>query len=313
MTKMGASNAIRKILLFCLTAMPLAISAQPSRQKTSVVHAGDVDLSYEVHGSSPGVPIIFANGGPGFPLQITSRAAAWSKLAAQRTLIFYDQRGLGSSRLLRPDAPQTLDAQVADLEALRRSLGAEKIIIAGHSWGGVIAMGYAAAYPEHVEKMILIDSARPNWNEESVNTLDAFFPDIRQQARNLEKQGDTPEIQDEAYRLHLAMLFYSDRNRRTFENQIKGIKLNYQVNEANVNAMKTVDLWPQLKALKIPTLILTGRFDANIPPSVAWKIHNAIAGSKFVVFSKSGHFPFVEEPGRFVSVIDEFIQMDLSQ
>ena len=113
--------------------------------------------------------------------------------------------------------------------------------------------------------MILIDSARPNWNEESVNTLDAFFPDIRQQAEDLKKQGDTPEIQDETYHLHLAMLFYSDTNRRTFENQIKGIKLNYQVNEANMNAMKTVDLWPQLKALKIPTLILTGRFDANIP------------------------------------------------
>ena len=85
MTNIAASNAIRKILLLCFTAVPWVLSAQPSRQKTSVVHTGDVDLSHEVHGSSPGVPIIFANGGPGFPLQITSRAAAW--ISADSTVL----------------------------------------------------------------------------------------------------------------------------------------------------------------------------------------------------------------------------------
>ncbi len=299
------AKKLKRVLLLLSISLSGPLSAQTHPLKTGIAHSTDVDISFEIHGSlrsKTEVPIIFANGGPGFPLQITSRAEAWEEFSKQRPIVFYDQRGLGASRLLNPDAPQTLDAQVADVEALRKSLGVEKIVIAGHSWGGNIAMGYAEAYPQHVEKMILVDSARPNWNEESIGTLDSFFPDTMEQSRSAKKNDDDPKSWDEEYSRHLSMLFYSEENRRAFEAQAKGIRLDRKINAANAESMKTVNQWPQLQTMKIPTLVITGRFDANIPPSTAWKIHKAIAGSKFVAFSKSGHFPFVEEPDHFVAV-----------
>jgi proline iminopeptidase len=301
---------LHKYLLLFYISIPGVLSAQLQQPKVGIAHTNDVDLSYEVHGSlhaSNTVPIIFANGGPGLPRH-ASRAAAWDELAKHQTIVFYDQRGLGSSRLINPGAAQTLDAQVADVEALRRSLGVEQIIMAGHSWGGNIAMGYAAAYPQHVKKLILIDSARPNWYETPLTTQDSFFPEIMEQIRVLEKHDDNAEVSDEELRLDLDTMFYSDANRQTFGSLIKGVRLNGEIYSANEESMKTVNQWPQVRAMHIPTLIISGRFDAVLPPSTAWDLHKAIAGSKFVVFSKSGHFPFIEEPDRFVSVLNEFVQ-----
>ena len=59
--------------------------------------------------------------------------------------------------------------------------------------------------------------------------------------------------------------------------------------------------------MRSPTLVITGRFDANIAPSVAHKLHKAIANSKFVDFEHSGHLPFYEEQKDFVKLIDEFL------
>jgi len=67
------------------------------------------------------------------------------------------------------------------------------------------------------------------------------------------------------------------------------------------------DMWPVLPTLKMPTLVLTGRYDINVAPSTAWKIHKAIPGSSWEVFEKSGHLPYFEEPERFARVVEKFL------
>jgi len=68
-----------------------------------------------------------------------------------------------------------------------------------------------------------------------------------------------------------------------------------------------VDLGPELGKFHFPTLVLTGRFDANVAPSVAWKIHRGIPGSEFTVFERSGHLPFYEEPAAFLERVERFL------
>jgi proline iminopeptidase len=55
-------------------------------------------------------------------------------------------------------------------------------------------------------------------------------------------------------------------------------------------------------------MVMTGRFDMNVAPIVAWKIHKAIPGSRLVVLDRSGHLPFYEEPERFKQVVEEFLE-----
>ena len=75
------------------------------------------------------------------------------------------------------------------------------------------------------------------------------------------------------------------------------------MNEALNADLGKLDMWPVLPSLTMPTLVATGRYDINVAPSTAWKIHKAIPGSRWVVFEKSGHLPHFEEPERFVEVV----------
>ena len=79
------------------------------------------------------------------------------------------------------------------------------------------------------------------------------------------------------------------------------------VNEALVADLRRFDLGPELPKFRFPTLVVTGRFDANVAPAVAWKIHKAIPGSEFAVFERSGHLPFYEEPAEFIERVERFL------
>ena len=80
-----------------------------------------------------------------------------------------------------------------------------------------------------------------------------------------------------------------------------------QVNKAIDTDVRRFDLNPELPKFSFPTLVITGRYDFNVSPAVAWKIHKAIPGSRFKVFEKSGHLPYYEEREEFVRVLREFL------
>ena len=81
-----------------------------------------------------------------------------------------------------------MDAQVADMEAVRAKFGFQKFDLVGDSYGGLLAMAYAAAHPEHVEKLILSDSAAPAWKD-IVRVLPDVYPDVLEQIAAREKNA----------------------------------------------------------------------------------------------------------------------------
>ena len=103
------------------------------------------------------------------------------------------------------------------------------------------------------------------------------------------------------------MLFYSPQNRDTFLKTVSPGVYKKDINEAVEKDIERFDLNPEIRKFKFRTLVITGRYDMNVAPSVAYKVHQAISGSQFVVFEKSGHLPFFEEPDEFVRVIEEFL------
>ena len=73
--------------------------------------------------------------------------------------IFFEQRGTGKSRPASVSpASLTLQTAIEDLEALRLHLQQDRLLLLGHSWGGMLAMAYAVAHPDHVDRLILIGS-----------------------------------------------------------------------------------------------------------------------------------------------------------
>jgi proline iminopeptidase len=103
------------------------------------------------------------------------------------------------------------------------------------------------------------------------------------------------------------MLFYSSEKREAFLAGAASYAYNKEVNELLNADLAKFDLKPELPKFRMPTLVANGRYDINVTPSVGWKIHKAIPGSKFVVFEKSGHLPWYEEPETFQKVIEDFL------
>ena len=221
----------------------------------------------------------------------------------------YDQRGTGRSEPYRADGSQTVETHVADLEALRAELGAEKVDLAGHSWGGYLAMAYATRHPERVAHMVLVGSGAPRLDETRI-LLHDFFPDEMDRfeaSTSAILDGGSPSGGRAALRDLVTAMFYSTEKKDEFLRRNEDLDLNLAMNHALEVATAGVDMWPAVRALRLPTLVINGRYDTNVAPETAWKIHQAIAGSRLRFFERSGHFPFVEEPDLFVDVVEPFL------
>ncbi|HEY5113526.1 MAG TPA: alpha/beta fold hydrolase [Coriobacteriia bacterium] len=269
---------------------------------------GDVTLYYEVHGIASGIPLFVVNGGPGLDHSYLEVAAIWRELETRRQVIFYDQRGTGRSSRLAAGQSCGLADQLTDLHALRQHLGFEQVDLLGHSFGGLLAMAYSARYPQHVHKLILVGSVAPKLDD-TVFLFEQVSPETTVRRNALAFRADLGD--EEAIladlREHFSMCFYSPQKRDAFLSVADSFTYRDEVRKMLWTDAAQFDLGPELAKFQLPTLVITGRHDLNVAPVVAFKIHQAIAGSRFAVFEESGHLPFFEEPEMFLNAVDSFL------
>ena len=151
-----AGRILHPAILVCVLAgAPYGVAGSQGFEPTSNHFlSGKSQLSYRTYGK--GKPVILLAGGPGMEsgyLVPVAQAIA----EAEREAILLDLRGLGGSSGASRDE-LTVAGGVADIEALRHSLGADKVTLLGHSFGGALAQAYSAVHSEHVERLILLDS-----------------------------------------------------------------------------------------------------------------------------------------------------------
>jgi len=303
---------VAPLALFGLVALLAPAAAAPA-EKGQTFQAPGATLYVEVLGTGGGVPLVIANGGPGFDhtyehAAMPGTTSAWETLARKRRVVFYDQRGNGRSGALKPNQPCGLAEQIDDLEAVRAHLGADQIDLLGHSWGGYLVMAYAARHPNRIRHLIMVDSAAPKWSD-TVFLFKDIFPEGMERSDSYafaDALGDRA-ASEAGLREYLTWLFYSPEKRDAFVAQINMSVFTKAVNEAVEHDVARFDLNPEIRKFKFPTLVITGRYDINVAPSVAYKMHKAIPGSQFVVFEKSGHLPFYEEPEAFVRAMEAFL------
>lgn len=289
-----------------------AVAEAAPAEKGQTFEAPGATLYVEVLGSG-GVPLIVVNGGPGFEhtyehATVPGTTSAWDTLAKRRRVVFYDQRGNGRSGPLKPGQACGLAEQIEDLEAVRAHLGVDRIDLLGHSWGGFLAMAYAARHPGHIRHLITVGSAAPKWSE-TTQLFKDVFPEGVERADGLafaDALGDAA-ASAEGLREYFRWLFYAPDKRDAFVAQVGPSVFTKAVNEAVEHDVGRFDLTPELRKFRFPALVITGRYDINVAPSVAYKIHKAIAGSQLVVLERSGHLPFFEEPEAFVRAVEAFL------
>lgn len=239
-----------------------------------------VDIYYELDGS--GLPIMLMHGGLGADHWGFHWPGAIPPLADTYKLVYYDHRANGRSG--GDPNTVTFNNLIKDAEGLRQALGLGKVVVLGHSYGGLIALYYAVSYPNSIAGLILYSTA-PN-----------FF--------NCFKGNLPPGLENR--KCPSAKYYYSEEKCLEVEAKDQTIK-KFNTWYACYNEEGSFDMTPRLKEIKVPTLILEGRWDFVFPMSDQEKMDELIPYSQLVIFEKSGHSAHNEEPEAFQNTIREFL------
>jgi pimeloyl-ACP methyl ester carboxylesterase len=252
-------------------------------------------------------------GGPAVVLVhgIAGDSAEWAPvldaLAPAYDVVAPDLAGHGASARLRGD--HSIGAFATWLRDLLEVLEVEHATFVGHSLGGGVVMQFAYQFPEYVERMVLVSSGGLG-REVSALIRAASLPGAELVLRGLGLAASTtapalgwvglgPHTERGELVRRVAELTDADR-RAAFVRAVRAIA---SPSGQRVSAQDRLYL-----AEDVPTLIVWGARDRVIPVQHAHATHDAVPGSRLVVFEQSGHFPHADEPGRFVDVVEEFIR-----
>lgn len=260
-----------------------------------------------------GTPVVLLSGGPGLNIDYMMPVAEF--LPSGYRSIAFEQRGTGRSRPQAFDADSlTVRAVVADLEALRVRLHQERLTLLGHSWGGMLAMAYAAAHPAHVDRLILVGSGGPTlefnqWFGDNIQArLRPEDIESRDYWRAAANSGvDAGKAATEALKAIVPGYFYDRKTALAFASVLEAGQFHLDVNRGlNADMNTHYDLREGLKHLKRPVLIVQGHQDP-IGDTTAAGIHALITGSTLVYIKRCGHFPWIEQPEAFRKALADFL------
>jgi len=290
-------------LLVGALVWPAALSAQSEQMQ--LVGIGGKPVAYHVLGHGTGTPLLVINGGPGFAHGFLHLSGVWERLAEGRRVIFFDQPGTGQSWSVGPNDSLVVPDILRSIEAIRGTIGVPRLAVLGHSWGGYVALAYALSHPAQVERVVLVSSVSPKISATEF-LAGALFPERIAAQAGL--GADNPDDVQTYIHGQLAISFYSSEVRDRVLTGLGVVAYNGRQETLLWKDAEAHDLTGDLNRLSIPVLVTTGRFDVVVVPRNSWRIHQAIPGSQFAVWERSGHFPMIEEPAAFVAVIDEFLR-----
>lgn len=285
---------------------------------------------YEVNGAKiwtvsfgKGDPLFLIAGGPG---NAHYYLRSFDSLSTTNTLVYFDVFGRGKSDTAKNVIEYSLQRDIEDLEGLRKAIGFSSINILGHSYGGVVAQGYAIKYPERVSHLILANTFHSYlmWQENDDNSnreIKINYPEVWGELMKVREQGivSSDLIHQEIYgKVPYGFLYaYNPENfkrsgRKPYPNS-NNSNLYYQLVGKDGdfivgNDIGNFDFRTQLKDLKMPTLIYGGRFDRVAVPWMMMKYKQYCPQAKFVMFEKSGHNPQAEEPSVTFKLIKDFLE-----
>ena len=262
----------------------------------------------------PGRTALVLHGGPGSSLDYL---APFEDLAGRGyRVVFYDQLGCGRSDRARSDSEYSVRRDVEDLDALRTSLGLDRIHLLGSSYGGLLAIAYALDHPEQLRSLVSVSglASVPLTVAEMHRLrreLPPPFPSIldRFEARGEFSHPEYLAAVDLFYRRHLCRLDpWPVELLRTLEftNGPKYHVMNGPNEFTIVGTIRDYDITDRLGEIRVPTLVTAGRYD-EVTPRVARSIHERVPGSEYAEFANSSHLAFWEERAPYLDRVGEFL------
>ncbi|GAA2747873.1 alpha/beta fold hydrolase [Terrabacter aerolatus] len=264
------------------------------------------DLSFVDTGEGPA--ILFIHGLLGSHENWTHLV---DRLDTDHRVVIPDLFGHGASA--KPVGDYSLGAHAAILRDLIDHLGIDRVTLVGHSLGGGIAMQFCYLFPERVEALVLVSTGglgrtvSPLLRSATLPGAELVLPVIASSwvrdrvetvGRAVRGLGWRPSADASAAWKGFTSLSDAE-SRRAFLATTRGV---IDPGGQTVNALGRLTTGEHIR-----TLVIWGTRDRMIPVGHAERAHEIFPGAKVVLFEGAGHFPHLEQPDRFASVLEAFV------
>lgn len=278
--------------------------------------------------------VLFVHGGPGSPLMHFSRA--FDKAFIQDFIVVHwDQRGSGKS--FDPNEPSAnytfqnfVDDGLVVANHLKKKFQKEKIFLVAHSWGTMVAFNMVAKQPALFQSLVTVGTVSDMGQMENFRyqrVLSGIEESHAEEAKTRIKElGPPPYLNFDSLTNFGDLLVEIVGFSGTFHNlsidQLnEAVSQNKEYSEvelvASMEGMRSVfnslssylfkyDALKAVPKILVPTYFVQGKYDFNTPTILARDYFdelNAPKGKHWVEFENSAHFPFYEEPGKFLEVL----------
>jgi pimeloyl-ACP methyl ester carboxylesterase len=264
-----------------------------------------LDLHYVDAGAGP--PVVFIHG-------LLGSHADWAHLlddlSVHHRVLALDLFGHGASA--KPRGDYSLGAHAATVRDLLDHLAIETVTLVGHSLGGGIALQFAYLFPDRVQRLLLVSSGGLG-RELSLLLRMATLPGVEwvlpmlasrwvlergeQVGRGFARAGMHPG--SDASRVWQGFVSLGDpETRRAF------LATSRAVIDPGGQTVTARHRLPAIAA--VPTLLVWGARDRLIPSWHAVMVQQEMPNIRVVVFDQAGHFPHLDEPDRFASLLRDF-------
>ena len=295
-----------KKLLYLILLIPIFNSAQTLKSFES---NDGTEIYYEEYGQ--GQTLILLAGGPG--LNPGYLKGFYDKLSHKYRCIVLHQRGTGKS-ILSEVNKQTVnvDRYIEDLNGLYKELGNQKLILVGHSWGGMLSFSYAANEPEKIEKIILLNTGGVTdkfytWFGSNIN-MRLFPEDLELYQSQIDSKKSTLVAIWPGY--------FFDREMALKSRPALDYKFS---NQGGINSLASGD-WrkrseervEKLKNYTGPIDLITGRQDP-VGESVVYEAKEILPHLNYTFIENCGHFPWLEKEDRskiFYDLFEKSLEMN---
>ena len=278
-------------------------------------------VEWEAVGDGP--PLMWVEGGPGF----------WAHLARPDVELVSDvfrchlvnAPGCGRTSPPADISGYGLPGIIVFFDEVRERLGLGPVTVMGHSWGGLVAAAWAAARPESVGRLVVIDGYPGSAVDSSGSVVDhhaaraerergyarhASEPWYDAAVRALAEEEDHGQGWDEETwisRFDPAWpMYFADPYSPLAAPHLARVRAEVRSNRAMSNAwfggvhhFDDIDILPSLAGVTCPSLVIAGQHDFICGPAWNQPIAAAIPAARYVEITGAGHAPHYEQPDAF--------------
>ena len=296
---------------------------------------GGLDQWVMIRGESvANPPLILLHGGPGFPEMRLFRTFN-APLERSFTVVYWEQRGTNKSFDRKiPTSSMTVAQFIVDLDdlvqAVRKRLGKDKVVIYGHSWGSVLGVLYAARFPEKVAAYVgtgqIGDWPASELSSYAFLLAEAERRNNRKAVKELRAIGAPPHTYGEMmvegkwfvrlvgimrglslWKFFRIILGGPESSIFDLPNIVRGQLFSANAMWPEVSAL---NLMKSVPALQMPVFFFIGRHDHVVPAetSAAYFEMLTAPAKQLLWFEQSAHEPPAEEPAKFNTAMAELVR-----